>query len=57
MRLREVRQGQLFADNNSANVPPLEKEVAQQAIRELMQWMKALAMTLAAGVRDEQNKR
>ena len=57
MRQQEARQGRLFEDNNSVRVPPLQKEVAQQATHELMQWMRVLAKTMGAGVSDEQNKR
>ena len=57
MRQREVRQGQLFDNNNSVHVPALQKEVQEQATRELVHWMKALAKTIGAGVRDEQDKR
>jgi hypothetical protein len=56
MRQRE-RQRHLFEDNNSVHVPPLQKEIAQQATRELVQWMRALARTIWAGAGDEQNKR
>ena len=57
MRQQEARQGRLFEDNNFARVPPLQKEVAQQATHELMQWMRVLAEAMGAGVSDEQNKR
>jgi hypothetical protein len=57
MRQQEARQGRLFEDNNSVHVPPLQKEVAQQATHELMQWMRVLAKAMSAGVSDEQNKR
>jgi hypothetical protein len=57
MRQHEARQGRLFEDNNFVHVPPLQKEVAQQATHELMQWIRALAKAMAAGVGDEQNKR
>ena len=57
MRQQEARQGRLFEDNNLAGVPPLQKEVAQQATHELMQWMRVLAKAMGAGVSDEQNKR
>ena len=43
--------------NNSVHIPPLQKEVAQQATRELMQWIRALAKAMGAGAGDEQNKR
>jgi hypothetical protein len=42
MRQQEARQGRLFEDNNSVRVLPLQKEVAQQATHELMQWMRVL---------------
>jgi hypothetical protein len=57
MRHREVRQEQLFENNNSVHVPPLQKEVEEEAIRELVHWMRALAETIGAGAGDEQNKR
>ena len=57
MRQQEARQGRLFEHNNSVRVPPLQKEVAQQATHELMQWMRVLAKAMGAGVSDEQNKR
>jgi hypothetical protein len=57
MRQQEVRQGHLFEDNNSVYVPPLPKEVEEQATRELVHWMRALAKTISAGVRNEQDKR
>ena len=57
MQQREVRQGQLFEEKNSVYVPPLEKEVEQQATRELVEWMRALAKTIGAGVGNEQDKR
>jgi hypothetical protein len=57
MRQHEARQGRLFEDNNFVHVPPLQKEVAQQATHELMQWMRVLAKAMGAGVSDEQNKR
>jgi len=56
MRQQEARQRRLFEDNN-VHVPPLRKEVAQQAAHELMQWIIALANAMGAGVGDEQNKR
>ena len=56
MRQHEARQGRLFEDNNFVHVPPLQKEVAQQAAHELMQWIRALAQAMGAGVGDEQNK-
>lgn len=56
MRHREARQEQLF-ENNSVHVPPLQKEVEKEAIRELVHWMRALAETIGAGAGDEQNKR
>jgi hypothetical protein len=57
MRQQEARQGRLFEDNNFVCVPPLQKEVAQQATHELMQWMRVLAKAMGAGASDEQNKR
>jgi hypothetical protein len=57
MRHREVRQGQLFENNNSVHVQPLQKEVEQEAIRELVHWMRALVKMIGAGAGDEQNKR
>jgi hypothetical protein len=57
MRQQEARQGRLFEDNNSVHIPPLRKEVAQQATRELMQWIRVLAKAMGAGAGDEQNKR
>jgi hypothetical protein len=57
MRQQEARQGRLFEDNNFVHVPPLQKEVAQQATHELMQWIRALAKAMGAEVGDEQNKR
>jgi hypothetical protein len=57
MRRQEARQGRLFDDNNSVHVSPLQQEVAQQATRELMQWIRALAKAMGAGAGDEQNKR
>ena len=57
MRQQEARQGRLFEDNNSVHIPPLQKEVAQQATRELMQWIRALAKAMGAGAGDEQDKR
>jgi hypothetical protein len=57
MRHQEARQGRLFEDNNFVHAPALQKEVAQQATHELMQWIRALAKAIAAGVGDEQNKR
>jgi hypothetical protein len=56
MRQHEARQGRLFEDNNFVHVPPLQKEAAQQATHELMQWIRALAQAMGAGVGDEQNK-
>ena len=56
MRQQEARQRRLFEDNNFVHVPPLRKEVAQQAAHELMQWIIALANAMGAGVGDEQNK-
>jgi len=55
MRLREARQAQLFEDNNSVHVPPLQTQVAQQVTRELVQWMRALAKAMGARASDEQN--
>ena len=57
MRQREARQRRLFEDNKFVEVPPLQKEVAQQATHELMLWIIALAKTMGAGAGDEQNKR
>jgi hypothetical protein len=57
MRQQEARQGRLFEDNNFVHVPPLQKQVAQQATCELMQWIRALAKAMGAGAGDEQNKR
>jgi hypothetical protein len=57
MRQQEARHGRLFEDNNFVRVPPLQKEAAQQATHELMQWMRVLAKAMGAGVSDEQNKR
>ena len=57
MRQQEARQERLFEDNNFVRVPPLQKEVAQQATHELMQWIRALAKAMGAGAGDEQNKR
>lgn len=57
MRHQEVRQGQLFEENNSVHAPLLQKEVEQQAMCVLVHWMRALAKTIGAGVGDEQNKR
>jgi len=57
MRQQEARQGRLFEDSNFVCIPPLQKEVAQQATHELMQWMRVLAKAMGAGVSDEQNKR
>ena len=56
MRQRE-RQRHLFDDNNSVRVPPLQTEVAQQATRELVERMRALAKAIYAGAGDERNKR
>jgi hypothetical protein len=56
MRQHEARQGRLFEENNFVHVPPLQKEVVQQATHELMQWIRALAKAMGAGVGDEQNK-
>jgi hypothetical protein len=53
MRQQETRQGRLFEENNFVHVPPLQKEVAQQATHELMQWIRALAEVMGAGVGDE----
>jgi hypothetical protein len=57
MRQQEAGQGRLFEDNNFVRVPPLQKEVAQPATRELMQWMRVLAKAMGAGMSDEENKR
>jgi hypothetical protein len=57
MRQQEARQRRLFEENNFADVPSLQKEVAQQATHELTQWIIALAKAMGAGVGDEQNKR
>ena len=39
MRQRDVRQGKLFEVNKSVHVPPLQKEVENEAIRELVQFV------------------
>ena len=57
MRQQEARQKRLFEDNNFVEVPPLQKEVAQQATHELMLWIIALVKAMDAGAGDEQNKR
>ena len=57
MRQQEARQGRLFEDNNFVEVPPLQKEAAQQATHELMLWIIALVKAMGAGAGDEQNKR
>ena len=57
MRQQEARQRRLFENNSFVHVPPLQKEAAQQATHELMQWIIALANAMGAGVGDEQNKR
>jgi len=56
MRQQEARQRRLFEDNSFVHVPPLQKEAAQQATHELIQWMRVLAKAMGAGVSDEQNK-
>jgi hypothetical protein len=56
MRQRDVRQGKLFEVNKSVHVPPLQKEVEQEAIRELVQLLRALAKIID-GVGNEQDKR
>jgi len=57
MRQQEARQVRLFEDDNFVHAPPLQKEAAQQATHELMQWIIALAKAMGAGVGDEQDKR
>ena len=57
MRQLEARQRRLFEDDSCVHAPPLQKEAAQQATHELMQWIIALAKAMGAGVGDEQNKR
>jgi hypothetical protein len=57
MRQREVRQGKLFEVNNCVHVPPLQKEVEQQAIRELVHLLRTLAKIIGAGADNEQDKR
>jgi len=54
---QEVRQGRLFDKNESVRVPPLHNKVVQQATHELVQWIRALAKAMGAGVGNEQNKR
>ena len=57
MQRREVRQGKLLGVNNSVHVsPPPQKEVEQQAIRELVHLLRTLAKIIGAGVVNEQDK-
>jgi hypothetical protein len=59
MRPRQVRQMKLFEGQaeHSVHVSSLQTQVAQQATRELVQWMRALARAMSAGAGDEQNNR
>jgi hypothetical protein len=57
MRPQEVRQRHLFEENNSVHVPPLQNEVEQQVVRELVHLLRTLAKIIGAGVGNEQDKR
>jgi hypothetical protein len=55
MRQEAVRQRQLFEDPQEIKSPPLPEEVRGQATLLLTQWMEALANSLRAGGKNEQD--
>lgn len=58
MRQQGIEQGQLFEGSEVVRAPQLQKEVTQQAIDVLTNWLKALAKTIETEeVGDEQDKR
>lgn len=58
MHQRGIEQGQLFEGSKVVRAPQLQKEVTQQAIDVLTNWLKALAKTIETeDVGDEQDRR
>lgn len=57
MRQQGIEQGRLFEGSKVAGAMQLQKEVTQQAIDVLTNWLKALAKTIETEeVGDEQDK-
>ena len=52
---RAMRQRKLFDDGEAFQVPQLQEELRQEAMRLLVQWMAALAKALSGEADNEQD--
>jgi hypothetical protein len=56
MRPRKIRQKELFDESPILATPELQKDVREEALQLLTQWLRALSQAMVQESRDEQDR-
>jgi hypothetical protein len=56
MRARKIRQKELFDESPLLARPELQKDVREEALQLLTQWLRALSQAMVQESRDEQDR-